>query len=249
MARTGDEELRDTRRRRRTCCQFVEAAYAVDAPAQAWTGGLLEAADQWMSTGLGGFACGFRGNADGTISIDSPSASVSNLTPEVANAIFDGLTRAPPGWLSSHEQPAQRFLLCHDQRGRSQLPPVVPDAPRAQRDPRRNQHRLHGSRPSRCPDLAGRRRRPEADRAAPARSRARGNSHTPRRCACADGCAAPMHRPANPCGRWAKPARSCHRTGTCYTPKGRREADERAPRSREGGLRHRKRAHLSTRQR
>jgi DNA-binding CsgD family transcriptional regulator len=91
---------------------IVEAAYAVDAPAQTWTGGLLEAADRSISSGLGGFACGFRGNVDGTISIDVPSASVANLAPEMAKAIFDGLTRAPPGWLSSYTSNPRSASYC-----------------------------------------------------------------------------------------------------------------------------------------
>jgi len=81
---------------------IVEAAYSMDGPLRAWTARLLKAADRSLGQGLGGFACIFDANPDGTIAIDRGTAAVVRQPLEVAQAIFDGLTGAPPGWLSAH---------------------------------------------------------------------------------------------------------------------------------------------------
>jgi len=65
-------------------------------------GRLLEAAERSIGEGLGGFACIFNANPDGTIAIDRGSAAVVHQSEEVIHAIFDGLTQAPPGWLSAY---------------------------------------------------------------------------------------------------------------------------------------------------
>src|SRR5882724_3945392 len=91
---------------------MVEAAYVVDAPTLEWTSGLLQAAERSIGAGLGGFACSFRGNADGTISVDRASAAVASQTPETMNAIFDGLTYAPPGWLASYTSSPRSASYC-----------------------------------------------------------------------------------------------------------------------------------------
>jgi DNA-binding CsgD family transcriptional regulator len=91
---------------------IVEAAYAVEAPVRDWTGGLLSATNSSIGTGLGGFACEFHANADGTMAIDRTSAAALNQPPETVNAIFDGLTHAPPGWLSSYTANPRSASFC-----------------------------------------------------------------------------------------------------------------------------------------
>jgi len=81
---------------------IVEAAYSMDGPSRAWMGRLLEAAERSIGEGLGGFASIFNANPDGTIAIDRDSAAVVHQPEEVIHAIFDGLTHAPPGWLSAY---------------------------------------------------------------------------------------------------------------------------------------------------
>jgi len=93
-----------TRKTERTSdlLSIVEAAYTIDGPLQAWTGRLLEATSLSIDNGLGGFACTFNANPEGTIAIDRGSAAVVHQPPEIVDAIFDGLTQAPPGWLSAY---------------------------------------------------------------------------------------------------------------------------------------------------
>lgn len=80
----------------------VEAAYSVDLPAQQWTTGVLDAADRVFGNKLGGFACSFRATPNDTITIDRSSAAIVWQDPALISRIFDGLTQAPPGWLSGY---------------------------------------------------------------------------------------------------------------------------------------------------
>jgi DNA-binding CsgD family transcriptional regulator len=91
---------------------IVEAAYSIDGSLPAWTAGLLHAADRALGGRLGAFACGFRSQADGRIVIDRASAAVVRQAPEVLGAIFDGLTGAPPGWLSSYLTEGRSAARC-----------------------------------------------------------------------------------------------------------------------------------------
>ena len=91
---------------------IVEAACAVESPVADWTMGLLYAADRSIGTGRSGFACHFRAKDDGTIAIDRSSTAIVGQAPEAVSAIFDGLTRAPPGWLSSYMKSARSALFC-----------------------------------------------------------------------------------------------------------------------------------------
>ena len=93
---------------------MVEAAYSVDALTRDRTSGLCRPPSDrvHLGAGLGGFACSFRGKADGTISVDRTSTAVAGQTPETMNAIFDGLTCAPPGWLSSYTASPRSASYC-----------------------------------------------------------------------------------------------------------------------------------------
>jgi DNA-binding CsgD family transcriptional regulator len=81
---------------------IVEAAYSVDCPASSWTDRLLGAADGAIGAGLPGFASMFEAHPDGTITIDRDSAAGLRQPLAAFQPIFDGLTSAPPGWLSSY---------------------------------------------------------------------------------------------------------------------------------------------------
>jgi DNA-binding CsgD family transcriptional regulator len=81
---------------------IVEAAYSLEGPQQQWTQRLLEVADRSVGRGLAGFACGFGANADGTFAFDRRSAAIINQSEETVHAIFDGLSQAAPGWLSTY---------------------------------------------------------------------------------------------------------------------------------------------------
>jgi DNA-binding CsgD family transcriptional regulator len=91
---------------------IVGAAYAVDTSIPEWIRGLLNAADESIGTGLAGFACLFRANDDGTIAIDRASHAVVRQAPESVSAIFDGLTHAPPGWLSTYVSSRRGTSIC-----------------------------------------------------------------------------------------------------------------------------------------
>jgi DNA-binding CsgD family transcriptional regulator len=81
---------------------IVEAAYAIDATLRAWVQRLLDAAEVSVGEGLGGFACVFRASGNGTLAVDRSSAAVLPRSTAALDAIFDGLTHAPCGWLSSY---------------------------------------------------------------------------------------------------------------------------------------------------
>jgi DNA-binding CsgD family transcriptional regulator len=81
---------------------MVEAAYSLDGPPRQWTQRLLEVADRSIGRGLGGFACPFAANTDGTFTMDRKSAAFINQPEEMVYAILDGLTQAAPGWLSAY---------------------------------------------------------------------------------------------------------------------------------------------------
>jgi DNA-binding NarL/FixJ family response regulator len=90
---------------------IVEAAYDVDCPTEQWIQKLLYAADQSVGASLAGFACTFKLNDQG-FAIDRASASFVRQTPETVHAIFDGLTRMPPPWLSVHLRDPHTATLC-----------------------------------------------------------------------------------------------------------------------------------------
>jgi DNA-binding CsgD family transcriptional regulator len=91
---------------------IIEAAYAVEASTQEWTRGLLDATARALGAGLGGFACEFRATTGGGFVLDRTSAALANLAPEMATTIFDGLTSAPPGWLSSYLSEPRSASFC-----------------------------------------------------------------------------------------------------------------------------------------
>ena len=104
-----------TNKRTSDVLSIVEAAYSLEEPQKQWAQRLLEEADQCVGRGLAGFACTFDANStDGTVAIDRRSAAIINQPVETVHAIFDGLTQAAPGWLSTYfagEGGAPRCLL------------------------------------------------------------------------------------------------------------------------------------------
>jgi DNA-binding CsgD family transcriptional regulator len=91
---------------------IVEAAYALDEPTQSWASRILEAADGSMGVGLPAFACMFEVRPDGTLIIDQGSAASVRQPPGHLRMIFDGLAKAPPGWLSSYLQVGPGVARC-----------------------------------------------------------------------------------------------------------------------------------------
>ena len=90
---------------------IVEAAYAVERSAEVWTRSLLDAADQSFGEGLAAFACTLEMNEQGLI-VDRTSASSIRQGPEVAHAIFEGLARLPPEWLTVYLNAPDTSTLC-----------------------------------------------------------------------------------------------------------------------------------------
>ena len=83
----------------------VEAIYTFDADRPTWLASVLEAADGALGHGLSALACAFRALPDGTIIIDTSSAAAQRHPPHELNAILNGLSAAPPGWLSRYFRP------------------------------------------------------------------------------------------------------------------------------------------------
>lgn len=92
-----------TRKKTSDVLSIVEAAYSVEEPQKQWAQRLLEVVDRSVGRGLAGFACTFdASSADGTVAIDRGSAAILNQPVGLVHAIFDGLTQAAPGWLSTY---------------------------------------------------------------------------------------------------------------------------------------------------
>jgi DNA-binding CsgD family transcriptional regulator len=100
------------KRSRDSVLSMVEAAYAVECSTQEWTAGILQAADGAIGAGLSGFACTFRKTKEDTLAIDRSTASSLKHPEAELSAIFNGISHAPPGWLSAYLTRPQSISQC-----------------------------------------------------------------------------------------------------------------------------------------
>jgi len=98
----GGKGAARSRRRARDLLSIVEAVYALESSSEKWMDDLLGAVDDVLGMGLPAIAFGVQAHQNGTLTIDRSLAAARRHPPQVVEAILDGLSSAPPGWLKAY---------------------------------------------------------------------------------------------------------------------------------------------------
>src|SRR5688500_12259633 len=91
---------------------MVDTAYEVDTPAQDWGARLLDATEQAVGGGIGGFACTFERKGRSTLCFEKETIASLGVPEAMLATIIDGLTNMPPHWMHKRLRHKQGTAFC-----------------------------------------------------------------------------------------------------------------------------------------